>query len=94
MDRCLRRGAGAEKWAIVCSDQPTQPPKSRDSRREVALRMVRQRGPLEEVSEQLVNLRMIGDSFERLKYTSVFSASTQWKFVHKVEQDVKTCLQV
>ena len=38
--RCLRRGVGLEKLAIICSNQPTQPPKSRDLRQEVALRMI------------------------------------------------------
>ena len=47
-----------------------------------------------EVSEYSIIFRLTGESFECLKYTSVVSTSTQWKFVHKVEQDVKTCLQV
>ena len=46
----------------------------------------------EEVSKYSIIFRLIGDSFKCLKYTLVFSTSTQWKFVHKVEQDVKTCL--
>ena len=93
-DRCLRRGVGSEKLAIICSNQPTQPSKSRDLRQEVALRMIWWRGPVVEVSEYSIIFRLTGESFECLKYTLVFSTSTQWKFVHKVEQDVKTCLQV